>query len=61
MDKMDFYTEKKWCPRCRKYVFYLMSVKHSYCVECGEPVTIFSEEEKEKFHKLVEKNKYKAS
>jgi len=59
--KMDFYSEKKWCEKCGRYVHYLMSMQHSYCVECGEIVTIFNKEDAEEFHKLVEKNKFKAS
>jgi len=60
-NNMDFYSEKKWCDKCGRYVNYLMSVQHSYCIECGEIVTLFSKEDAEKFHQVVEKNKYKAS
>ena len=61
MGHMDFYSELKWCNKCKKYVRYLMSIHQSYCIECGSPVTMFNKEDNEKFQKLVEKNKYKAS
>jgi len=61
MAPMDFYSEMKFCTRCKKYVRYLMSVHNSYCSECGEIVTLFSKEDGERFQKVVERNKYIAS
>jgi len=48
---MDFYGERKYCPRCRRYVRFLMSTNHSYCVHCDQKVQIFSKEDLKKFHK----------
>ena len=41
-DHKDFYSDQKWCPSCDRYVAYLMSVKASYCVECGGDVRLLS-------------------
>jgi len=57
----DYYSENKWCNRCRAYVRYMMSLEHSYCVQCGGQVTLFSQEDKEKFQKSLERKKFKAS
>ncbi len=53
----DFYSEKKWCPKCRKYVPYLVSLEKCYCARCGHPVTLFSEEDKKKFKKALDKKR----
>jgi hypothetical protein len=45
----DYYSEKKWCPKCKGYVFYLIGLNRSYCVNCGGPVTLFSKRDREKF------------
>jgi hypothetical protein len=58
---MDFYNETKWCPKCRTYVRYVMSVNRSYCVGCGGPVRLFSREDLERFRQDVEKRRWKAS
>ena len=46
----DFYSDRKFCPRCRDYVSYLQSVEHSYCVHCGEQVRLFSDQDWSSFH-----------
>jgi hypothetical protein len=61
MSHRDFYQEKKWCGTCRGYVRYLMSVNHSYCVECGAQVVLFSEDDSQRFAADVEKRKWRAS
>lgn len=61
MDNRDFYQEKKWCGTCGTYVRYLMSVNHSYCVECGTPVKLFSKEDAQRFNANLEKRKWRAS
>ena len=38
----SFYSNRKWCPACDRYMAYLMSVKASYCVECGGEVRLLS-------------------
>ena len=50
MDHIDYYSDRKFCPSCSKYVTYLMSIEHSYCVECGGQVRLFSNEDWEEFH-----------
>lgn len=49
--EIDFYGEKKYCRKCEKYVRFLMSIYHSYCIECGAVVQLFSSQDKRKFMK----------
>lgn len=42
MEFGDFYDDRKFCTQCNDYVPYLMSMDHSYCVECGGQVRLFS-------------------
>lgn len=60
MNIRDFYNETKWCPNCRDYVHYMMSVNHSYCASCGTRVKLFSKEDSKRFNAEVEKRKWKA-
>ncbi len=50
MDNLDFYNDLKFCDHCDKYVRYLMSMEHSYCVECSQKVRLFSEQDWEAFN-----------
>jgi hypothetical protein len=43
------YSETKYCPRCRRYVRYLMALHESYCVHCDTKVRLFSDEDMNKF------------
>lgn len=43
MEPRDYYTDLKYCSKCRKYVSYLMGMEHSYCTACGNRVRLFSE------------------
>ena len=61
MDQRDFYREMKWCGQCQNYVRYLMSVNHSYCIDCGSPVRLFSKEDARRFSDDLEKRKWKIS
>ena len=45
MATSDFYGERKWCEHCKEYVRFLMSVDHSYCIQCSKKVRIFSRED----------------
>ena len=56
----DFYTDTKWCDQCNGYVHYLMSVNHSYCVDCGSRVRLFNPQDSQRFSADVEKRKWKA-
>ncbi len=46
----DFYSDLKWCDSCSDYRRYLMSMEHSYCVECGGKVRLFSSDDWDSFH-----------
>lgn len=50
MERFDYYTDRKFCPSCRTYVAYLMSIEHSYCAQCGCEVRLFSEEDWRSFN-----------
>jgi len=50
MDNLDYYSDRKFCPQCDKYVSYLMSVEHSYCVDCGAEVRLFSQGDWQEFN-----------
>lgn len=53
MERTDFYTDRKFCDRCERYVHYLMSVDSSFCVECGHRVHLFSKRDWEAFHESL--------
>lgn len=59
MDALDYYEDRKWCPTCGGYVAYLMSVEHSFCVECGGEVRLFSQQDWESFHSEMKAKKPK--
>jgi len=50
---MPYYEEVKWCARCKKYVRYLLSLKGSYCVDCGAEVSLFSKEDLREFKRAL--------
>ncbi|MEZ6037937.1 MAG: hypothetical protein R3F29_10680 [Planctomycetota bacterium] len=54
----DFDRETKWCESCQAQVRYLMSVKASFCVDCGSRVRLFSKAESARVAEAVQKNKY---
>ena len=55
----DFYNDQKYCPHCRTYVSYLQSMEHSYCIECGNEVRLFSEKDRDAFHAALNERKPK--
>ncbi len=57
----EFYNEQKYCDHCQSYVRFLMSVNHSYCIECGGRVRLFSREDKQSFQETVQRHKWQAS
>ena len=61
MDQRDFYQEKKWCSSCNTYVRYLMSVDHSYCVQCSNKVRLFSHDDAQRFTETVQRHRWQAS
>ena len=54
-----FYNQTKWCPCCESYVRYLASIEHSFCVECGGEVRLFSKEDWESFNEAMAAKKPK--
>mgnify|MGYP001564276206 CR=1 FL=1 len=60
MTNRDFYNETKWCESCRTYVHFVMSVNHSYCVQCGSRVKLFNKDDSRRFETEVQKRRWKA-
>lgn len=61
MERADFENEKKWCEQCGKYQRYLMSVNHSFCVECGQQVRLFSRQDAEMFSEDLQKRRWRVT
>lgn len=55
----DFYSDRKYCDHCNKYVSYLMSVDCSFCVECGEKVHLFSKTDWTEFNNSLQERRPK--
>lgn len=56
-----FYDETKWCSACNRDVRFLMSVNHSFCVDCGHTVTMFRREAGSAFGERVQRHRWQAS
>jgi hypothetical protein len=59
MEPSDFYSDLKHCPKCDKYVTYLMGVEHSYCTQCGGRVRLFSQTDWTSFSENLSRNRPK--
>ena len=57
--KSDFYDDRKFCPVCQDYVSYLQSMEHSYCVQCGQQVRLFSDADWDQFHTSLQERRPK--
>jgi hypothetical protein len=55
----NFYSDRKYCDKCDKYVSYLMSVDTSYCVECGQAVHLFSTDDWQTFNESLQERRPK--
>ena len=55
----DFYSDRKYCDACQKYVSYLMSIEASYCVECGGEVHLFSKDDWQDFNENLQARRTK--
>lgn len=45
----DFDEDRRYCEGCGKYVRYLLSIRASYCTECGGTVRLFSPADQARF------------
>ncbi len=61
MGNTEFYNESKWCDGCKGYVRFLMSVNHSFCVQCGGRVRLFNRDDSSRFTETVQRHKWQAS
>ena len=59
MEQTNFYSDRKYCQHCQSYVSYLQSLEQAYCVECGRPVRLFSEQDWESFHESLKERRPK--
>ena len=59
MDQPDFYEDRKWCHQCEGYVPYLMSTDHSYCIQCGAEVRLFSDDDWQAFNASLKERRPK--
>jgi predicted transcriptional regulator len=55
----DFYSDLKWCDACQDYRRYLMSMEHSYCVDCGCKVRLFNNQDWAQFNETIKERKPK--
>ncbi len=55
----NFYSDRKFCDSCNKYVSYLMSVDTSFCVECGHEVHLFSKDDWQSFNQNLQERRPK--
>ncbi len=55
----DFYSDRKFCEHCQAYVSYLQSTDHSYCVQCGLAVRLFSDEDWTAFNESLQERRPK--
>lgn len=61
MGNQDFYNERKWCEHCKDYVRFMMSMDHSFCVQCGNKVRMFSQDDARRFTETVQRHRWQAS
>ena len=59
--KPNFEHEKKWCPKCGAYHHYLMSVNHSFCVECGTQMRLFNKQDQQRFTEELQKRRLRTT
>jgi hypothetical protein len=46
-------ADQRWCPKCGRYVSYLLSVEAAYCVECDGVVRLFSRDDEDAFRQSL--------
>ncbi|MFN6192764.1 MAG: hypothetical protein ACK5BN_02960 [Planctomycetota bacterium] len=56
-----YYEETKWCGACDREVRFLMSVNHSFCIQCGGTVTMFRRAAGSAFGERVQRHRWQAS
>ena len=57
MERPDYYSDKKFCDHCNKYVNYLMGLDTSWCVSCGERVRLYSPDDWDHFREHLDARK----
>ncbi|MAE29489.1 MAG: hypothetical protein QF724_04765 [Planctomycetota bacterium] len=55
----NYYDDRKYCESCNAYVHYLMSIDHSFCVECGSTVRLFSKDDWQAFNEELKQRRPK--
>ncbi len=59
--KSEFEHEKKWCPKCEAYRHYLMSVDHSFCVQCGTQMRLFNNQDRQRFAEALQRRRIRTT
>lgn len=59
--KTDFEQERKWCPKCEAYRRYLMSINHSFCIECGTQMRLFSQKDQARFTEELQRRRLRTT
>lgn len=49
--QIEFWNESRFCPACDRYVHFLLSPEHAYCVDCGGRVSLLSAPDFRQFRK----------
>jgi len=47
----NYMDDRRYCPACREYVPYLLSIEVGFCVQCGGHVTLFSDSDMAEFQR----------
>ncbi len=59
--RSDFEQEKKWCPKCETYRRYMVSINHSFCIECGTKMRLFSKPDQARFTEEIQKRRLRTT
>jgi ribosomal protein S27AE len=51
----SFEDDRKYCPRCRGYVKFIVSIYRCYCVNCGAKVELFDPKDRKAFEKRLKR------
>jgi hypothetical protein len=54
-EMIDFYIDRKYCSSCDRYVRYLRSHRHSFCIHCDRKVEVLSRTEMNQLRREVDR------
>ena len=56
----EFQADLRWCPSCRAYVHYLLSLELAFCASCGDKVKLFNDKDLAAFRAEVRAERTRA-